>query len=210
MSDQPLVTCPQATTLALFDFDGTITTHDTYTQFLFYTTPKPRLVLGFALVWPMVLLYKLGWLRPSYLRPLLSRVAFWRREVATVNRDAHHFVHHCLPSMVRADMQKRIRWHQSNGDDVYVVSASLSPYLTVWCQQQGVHLVCSELEQRLGRYTGGYVNGDCSKGRKVSLLQKRVTLEHYRTVYAYGDTDEDLPMLAMADVRYFRDKRMDR
>lgn len=37
--------------LALFDFDGTITSEDTYTKFIFYSTPKVRMGIGLLLVW---------------------------------------------------------------------------------------------------------------------------------------------------------------
>ncbi|EGA69773.1 phosphoserine phosphatase [Vibrio sinaloensis DSM 21326] len=203
-----LPTRQQSATLALFDFDGTITTQDTYTKFLFYTTPKLRLVIGFVLVWPVVLLYKLGYLPACRTRPVLSRVAFWRRKVARVDHSAEQYVRDYLPSVIRPEMQAKILWHQANGDEVYVVSASLSPYLTVWCKQQGIRLICSELETKADRYTGLYVNGDCSKGRKVSFLKRQVTLANYQKIYAYGDTDEDLAMLSIADVKFFRGESM--
>ena len=50
--------------LALFDFDGTITEQDTYTKFLFYVTPKRRLIMTLLLASPFIALYKLGLLKP--------------------------------------------------------------------------------------------------------------------------------------------------
>ena len=47
--------------LALFDFDGTITTHDTFRPFLSFAGGRARLALGTALLGPMVVGYELGW-----------------------------------------------------------------------------------------------------------------------------------------------------
>jgi len=33
-------------------------------------------------------------------------------------------------------------------------------------------------------------------------------LADYQTIYAYGDTQEDLAMLALADVKYLNGKRL--
>ncbi|MGF1733568.1 HAD-IB family hydrolase [Photobacterium kasasachensis] len=190
--------------LALFDFDGTITTEDTYTKFIFFATPKLRLVVGFSVIWPVIIFYKLGWLRASKTRPILSKVAFWRREVSKVSVSAERFVAEYLPLVTRKDVLDKVRWHKSQGDEVFVVSASLSPYLEIWCQSQGVNLICSELESKAGIYNGNYTKGDCSEERKVRYIKDKLDLSEYSTVYAYGDTDEDLPMLSIAHVKYFR------
>ncbi|WP_349775481.1 HAD family hydrolase [Vibrio intestinalis] len=189
--------------LALFDFDGTLTSQDAYTAFLFYATPKYRLVLGMLLVWPVVLLYKMGKLPASKTRPILSRVAFWQRSVNKVNQIAERYNQEFLSQVIRPNALERLQWHQQQGDDVYVVSASLSPYLQAWCEQHGVKLLCSELEQKGERYTGRYVYGDCSLENKVKAIQRSLNLDDYPKVYAYGDTYEDRPMLALANERYF-------
>ncbi|GAK86143.1 phosphoserine phosphatase [Vibrio ponticus] len=58
------------------------------------------------------------------------------------------------------------------------------------------------------RYTGGYLDGDCSFDNKVRLLKKRLTAEQlcltqFDKIYAYGDTYEDIPMLELADEKFF-------
>ncbi|MDA0149797.1 HAD family hydrolase [Vibrio sp. LaRot3] len=189
--------------LALFDFDGTLTNQDAYTAFLFYATPKVRLALGMLFVWPIVLLYKWGKLPASKTRPVLSRVAFWLRSVEKVNQIAERYNQEFLSQVIRPNALERLQWHQQQGDDIYVVSASLSPYLQIWCKQHGVNLLCSKLEQKDQRYTGRYVHGDCSLENKVKAIHRAVNLDDYKRIYAYGDTYEDRPMLGLADERYY-------
>lgn len=194
--------------LALFDFDGTITDADTFTEFVLFATPKWRLVLGLVLIWPVILAFKLGWLPAARTRPIVAKVAFWHRSVAKVNAQAQAYVEHRLPQIVRPQAAQRLDYHRSCGDRIIVVSASLSPYLEIWCDEQQLELLCSQLSKSQGqggsRYSGSYEAGDCSGQRKVEFINCAVNLDDYEQVFAYGDTDEDLPMLALADEAYLR------
>jgi HAD superfamily hydrolase (TIGR01490 family) len=199
----------ESVNLALFDFDGTITTQDAYTRFVFYSASKPRIVLGFMLIWPVILFYKIGLLPASKTRPILSKVAYWRRDVADIERLAEQYCDEFLSKVVRRKALERIEWHKGRGDKIYVVSASVSPYLRIWCQRENIELICSELESKGSRYTGSYVQGDCSLERKVTFLRQREDLTQFATIYAYGDTEEDTPMLSIADVKYYCWQRME-
>ncbi|MDC0610312.1 HAD-IB family phosphatase [Vibrio sp.] len=192
--------------LALFDFDGTITSEDTYSKFIFYSTSKWRLGFGYLFAWPIVTSYWLGWVKPSVTRPIVSRIAFAGRRVKVIEDIAHKYVAEYLPSVIRPEMHAKIAWHQEQGDDIFVVSASVDIYLRLWCEQQGIGLVCSELKTCGAYFTGGYVQGDCSLERKVTFLQPHINLSNYQTIYAYGDSDEDKPLLGIADVKYYQGK----
>ncbi|MGF1909366.1 HAD-IB family hydrolase [Vibrio kasasachensis] len=195
--------------LALFDFDGTITNQDAYTAFLFFATPRPRMIVGCVAVSPVILFYKIGLLPASKTRPILSKVAFWRRNTQQVESKAQQFVSEYLPKVMRTNALEKIEWHKQRGDEIYVVSASLSPYLDIWCQQQGIKVVCSRLSQHNQRYTGHYLKGDCSLENKVRLLKEQLDISQYSKIYAYGDTYEDLPMLDIADEKYYRWSKVD-
>ena len=192
--------------LALFDFDGTVTTRDTYTKFVLTHTSKIRLILGGVLLLPLIILNKLGGF-PSYiLRPIISRFAFIGVHENKLKIKAKHFVDDYLPRVIREDMLEKIKVHQRNGDRVILVSASLSPYLEIWCKRLNIELICSELEIRSGRYTGAYVNGDCSRHKKADLIVSKVKLSDFKHIIAYGDTREDYAMLKLADICFYRGK----
>ena len=92
----------------------------------------------------------------------------------------------------------------ARGDRVVVVSASLDAYLEPWCRAMGVDVICSRIETRDGLLTGRYLQGDCCGEVKAQRIRDGYALTDYETIYAYGDTDEDHPMLAMADKPFFR------
>src|SRR5690606_29182518 len=63
-------------TLALFDFDGTITTHETMPDFLRHSISRRRLVIGWILLAPMVAGYKVGLVSGRLIRGILVRFAY--------------------------------------------------------------------------------------------------------------------------------------
>jgi phosphoserine phosphatase len=67
-----------------------------------------------------------------------------------------------------------------------------------------VGTLAGSLEARDGRLTGRYVNGDCTGEEKVRRIRARYDVDAYATVYAYGDTVDEVPMLGLAHRRYFR------
>ncbi|WP_298444357.1 HAD-IB family hydrolase [uncultured Ferrimonas sp.] len=188
--------------LALFDFDGTLTDNDNFSAFLWYATPWWRLLLASPLLLPLKWGWQRGWLSSAFTRRWVSRLAYSGRRQRSLEHLGQRYIAGRAKQILRPEAIERLRWHQTNGDTVVLVSASLHVYLQPWCQQHNIELLCSELRFVGGRATGGYVAGDCANHYKAQRVQARYNLDHYHAVYAYGDTDEDLPMLALADHPY--------
>ncbi|QQX81339.1 HAD-IB family hydrolase [Shewanella sp. KX20019] len=185
--------------LALFDFDGTLTRHDMYTRFILYSASPVRLVLGSIFLSPLYALYRLRIIPARKLRPLVSYCAFVGRDKAVITTLGKQYALNVIPLSIRPEMLAALKRHQAEGADVVLVSASLDLYLRPWCESMGITLICSEMSVKRGRYSGFYVSGDCSCEMKATKVQTQFTLSDYAEVFAYGDTDEDLAMLAIAD-----------
>lgn len=190
--------------LALFDFDGTITSKDTFTPFIFHAVEPARMAVGKVVLSPLIVAYKLGVLSASRMRRSIVRFGFRGRLDTDVRKAGLEYSRSRLGRVVRAKALERIRWHQEQGDKVVVVSASLDVYLADWCQQLGVELICTELEQNQGVLTGRYRDGDCSGQEKARRVRQRYDLREFGTIYAYGDTSEDEAMLGLATQRFYR------
>lgn len=190
--------------LALFDFDGTLTTRETLPDFLRFATPPQRLRLGTLLFALPVLAYRLKLLPVHVLRRLLVRFAFGGLPRAAVEDAGRRFAATVLPALVRPDMQARIDAHRARGDTVVVVSGGFDVYLAPWCEAQGVELLCSQLETRAGHLTGRYAGPQCVADEKVRRVRERYDLAAYREVHAHGDTHEDHALLALAQVATYR------
>lgn len=190
--------------LALFDFDGTITTRETMADFMYRAVPPWRQAWGRWLLAPCVAAYKLGALSGIAVRRAVVRVGFTGVPVAHVQDHGESFAADALAPLLRPEAMARIRWHQDQGDTVAVVSGGLDVYLAPWCRAQGVALVCSTLEHRHGRLTGRYLGAQCVGEEKARRVRTRYELSRYERVYAYGDTHEDLALLDMAHHRFYR------
>ncbi|MBR9789565.1 MAG: HAD family hydrolase [Vibrionaceae bacterium] len=185
--------------LALFDFDGTITNQDMYSLFLHYSASGKRKSVGKIVLTPFYLLYKIGILPAHFMRPIASFIAFAGKQTQQVNVIGAQFANDIIPQYVRPEATDKLEWHQKNGDTIVVVSASLNAYLQPWCETNGYHLLCSELVSDAPTISGRYQQGDCSLETKVRRVKASFNLSDFASVYAYGDTHEDIPMLKLAD-----------
>lgn len=190
--------------LALFDFDGTITTRETLPDFLRFATPARRLHFGRLLFALPVLAYKLKLLPVHALRTLLVRYAFEGLPRATVEDAGRRFAATVLPPLVRPEVQARLDAHRAQGDTIVVVSGGFDVYLAPWCEAQGVELVCSSFESEGGHLTGRYAGAQCVASEKVRRVRDRYDIAAYREVHAHGNTHEDHALLALAHVATYR------
>lgn len=194
--------------LALFDFDHTVTTCDTYSRFLRgIATPDQQAAAKWT-VGPWVLGYRLGVVSAAALRTRVTRLVFSGRQARDIEAAGLRYAVDELPALLRPEMMERIAWHRGRGDQVVVVSGSLDAYLRPWCRQHGLELVCNRLEAIDGTLSGRYLGGDRG-AHKAADIRARYDLDSYRRIHAHGDSGEDRPMLALAHERWYRGRRID-
>jgi HAD superfamily hydrolase (TIGR01490 family) len=190
--------------LALFDFDGTITSEDTFTGFVHYAVEPTRIRRGKLLLAPLVVGYKLGVVAGTTIRPCVAWLGFRGTREQAVRAAGAAYARDVIPGIIRPHARERIAWHKAQGDTVVVVSASLDVYLGAWCREAGLSLISTELESRGGVFTGRYRGGDCTGPEKRRRVLERYRLSDYGAVYAYGDTREDDELLQIAEKRFYR------
>jgi HAD superfamily hydrolase (TIGR01490 family) len=190
--------------LALFDFDGTLTTHETMPAFVRATVSRPRLVAGSLLLWPLILGYRRGLESGSRVRAAIVRVAYTGRSAAWLQARGEAFAHDYLDRHLRPEAMRRIAWHRERGDAVLVVSGGLAEYLQPWAKAHGLEVACSALGRRGERLTGRYAGPQCAGGDKARRVAERFDLAAFERIHAYGDTPEDEHLLAMATERFYR------
>ena len=197
--------------LALFDFDCTITRSDSFVPFLNFALSRRRMLFGRVVLAPLIIGYHLGFVPARRLRTAITFVGFQGLRSKRIHELGTKFAAERIPRLLCDHAMERISWHKERGDCVAIVSASLNVYLAQWCKQHDVELICSELEERRGLLTGRYrAGGDCSCEEKRRRVLNQYNVTDYQTVYAYGDSHEDGPMLSLADVKFFRWKRTNR
>jgi phosphatidylglycerophosphatase C len=190
--------------LALFDFDGTITTRDAYPAFLTYCSPRWRVLIGWAVLGLPFLGLKLGLVSPKAMRLGAAWVTFVGANEAHVKARGEAYAREVIATMLRPEAMQRIAWHRAQGDTIVVVSASMDCYLEPFCREHGLELVCNHPAARNGRLTGRLRGPDCAGVGKVVRLNERYDLARFGVIHAYGDTQEDQAMLDLAHRRWFR------
>ncbi|MCC8552612.1 HAD family hydrolase [Xanthomonas hortorum] len=189
--------------LALFDFDHTITTCDTYAHFLRKVATPAQLAAAKWQVGPWVLGYRVGLISAQALRARVTRLVFSARSLEEMTMYGAAYARNDLPGMLRTNVMQRIDWHQAQGHEVVLVSASLDLYLQPWCAQHDLSLICNRLEHHAGVLSGRYADADCLP-HKAAQIRLRYDLSQYECVHAYGDSREDTPLLALAQQRWYR------
>lgn len=193
-------------TVAAFDFDKTITHRDSFLQFLFYA-------LGpFKAVWVLFLsLYELIPLlvgnahRQRAKEAVLTR-GFKGRALEEVLEMGKRFAKEKLPGELNPEAVKRIQWHKDRGDELVLISASIDVYLSFFGKEMGFdEVLTSQVEVNGdGRLTGKLKGKNCRNSEKVRRLEEAVGPKKEYLLYAYGDSDGDKELLALADHSYYR------
>jgi phosphatidylglycerophosphatase C len=191
--------------VAAFDFDGTITTSDSFRAFLLETAGSLRFAYAVLRCLPSIAGISPGWSErgPTKARVLYTAVGPVRREV--LDAAAQRFVDGRLPALVRPEMLARVREHQALGHEVVLVSASPSFYLRKWAATVGIETVlASELEWRDDVYTGRLAGQNCWGPEKAARLRAWWGEHAPVTLYAYGDSRGDREMAALANHAWIR------
>jgi phosphatidylglycerophosphatase C len=189
--------------LALFDFDGTITSRDTMFGFVFHARGAVRTLLGLAWLSPMLVAHVLGLVPSERAKVLLLRHFFAgerRERLAALGRS---FVAH-IDAITRPEARARLDWHRQSGHDVVVVSASLDLWLAPWAEHYGLRVLCTGAHWDGEVFTGALSTPNCNGASKEERVRAELDLEAYEFVYGYGDSAGDAEMLALADEVHFR------
>ena len=170
--------------LALFDFDGTLTSRETYGDFMRHAVPPLRRTLGTPLFAPMLAGYKLGLVSGNRIRHRVAAFGFRGMPAAHVHAAGERFAAEVLPGLLRPEAMQRLAWHQSQGDKVVLVSGGLDFYLAPWCRQHGLELICSRMETRGDHLTGRYQGAQCVGEEKARRVCAQFDLTAYPLCYA--------------------------
>ena len=190
--------------LALFDFDGTITTHDSFRDFLLFFFGKWRFMLGCLRAAPWLIAFLLRLISNQTAKQRLTHIFFAGMPQKVFEEKAKAFATNILNDIVRPAAVEKIRWHRQQGHRVILVSASFTDYLKFWCEQHGIEIISTRLETKDGVLTGNFATPNCFGPEKVRRIREVVDIAEYQTIYAYGDSRGDREMLAIAHEKGYR------
>jgi phosphoserine phosphatase len=104
-------------------------------------------------------------------------------------------VEHDLWKKRRADVIARLAEHKSQGAQVYIASSVIEPMIEPFASRIGAQTIGTPVEYNDGRVrlAGGLV----AQERKIEQVLNRLNVDQIDV--AYGDTEQDIPLLEHAD-----------
>lgn len=193
-------------TLALFDFDGTITRYDSLIVFLRQMVGISGALKGGPETlqrWMALLLQ--GRLSHDTAKEALLKTHLRRKSRQEWEAEVAIFCSQLGSDYYNPEILHRLRELQLSGAVVSIVSASVDIWLQPFADKLNVELICTQSAWHADRWIG-FASPNCRKEEKVRRVQATYDLAAFERVVAYGNTGADYAMLNMADEAWWVQK----
>ena len=191
--------------LALFDFDGTLSTADSMPAFLRQHLHANALVKA-LLRWGIacVNLLFIGKFSRDTAKAALLFECLKSFSPERLARAADEFAQVWLPAHLNPTTLAQLQMHLAQGNRVVVVSAAPDVWLKAICQKLEVECICTEMARDTeGRLLPMFKGPNCRGPEKVRRVAERFALETFTSIVAYGNSAGDRAMLHRADEAWF-------
>ena len=187
-----------------FDFDGTLTTRDSFMMFLRWRTSRARYLKGLVRLIPAAIAYLFdrnrGRLKAAAVREFLKGLP-----ASDLEAEATRFTEEVANGLLRPDALRVWREWRTREAQVVIVTASPEILIAPFARGLGAHAV---IGTRLAlddaqRITGAFDGANCRGPEKVRRLRE-VFGPDVRLKAAYGDTSGDREMLQLAEEQGYR------
>lgn len=190
--------------IAFFDFDGTITTHDTLAEFIKYSRGSLNYYAGLMVNGFTMAGYLAGIIANQPAKEKLLTHFFKGMEETIYREGGRAFCEEKLPPLIRPGALAEIEKLKAEHFEIVIVSASAEGWLQPWCDSFGLRLIATKLVINKGRLTGKIDGKNCYGEEKVARIKQQYQLDQYETIYAYGDTSGDKPMLELSTHAFYK------
>ncbi|MGO4291413.1 HAD family hydrolase [Chitinophaga sp. RAB17] len=191
-------------TIAFFDFDGTITNRDTLWEIIRFHRGRAAMYAGMVQLLPALLRFKLKMTPAQEMKEQVLDYFFGEMSASDFAAGCEDFCRERLPSLIRPLALTAIRKHQQQGHHVVVVTASAQDWVAPWCRKENIVCLGTRLEVKNKQITGKIQGINCNGEEKVNRIRHAYRLENFGEIYAYGDSEGDRPMLALAQYAHFK------
>lgn len=192
-------------TLAVFDFDGTITNRDSINDFLLWKYGPIRYFLSYLLMSPLIFLYFLRIVKNSTIKK--AQIFFFLR-----GRTLDEFVNDCdnyaqkrLHKIVKQEAISAIQSHHEEGHIMIIISSSFPYWIKAWAKKHSFsHIIGTKLNPVNGDINISALGKNCYGKQKVKRLKELYPNLSNFNIYVYGDSKGDKELLDLATYPYFK------
>lgn len=193
-------------TVIAFDFDGTLTSKDTFIEFIKYTKGKFIFFIVIMIFFPKILLFKLK-LYPNWkLKEQMFSFLFKGTSQKEFNKICENFCRENYDTIIRSSSIEYINKCKKNKYEMIIISASIVNWVKPFANRLGIKLVeGTELEiTNDGLISGLFLSKNCYGQEKVNRLLKHFPCRNDYILNAFGDSKGDEALLKYADNSFFR------
>ena len=188
--------------LYLFDFDGTITSRDSFVHFFIKTFELKKIFSNLFFNF-----YRLIYLLVSQdlvaVKEFLLSIFLKGKTRQEVQQLGNNYNQKYIGKIIRKEALDYIKKIQKEeGSDIYIVSASLNIWLAKFSKDIGVKLICTNLSYENNLFLGKFEGNNCKGVEKVNRLKKKLDLKQFSEIISFGDSSGDTEMFAIS-TKYF-------
>lgn len=197
--------------LIIFDFDGTITTKDTFALFLRYYAGFWGWLKNIIILMPVFISYKLGRIDRHAVKIAVIKKFFSNKTVEDIENKAQTFAKNIIPGLIRPQALECFKTKMAEIDRVYICSASISPYLSYWADAQGFprkNVLSVELSESSGVLSGEIKGYNVWGENKIRRIFDAFCSDNVHIAEAYGDSEGDRELLNAAEASFYRPFRV--
>lgn len=190
------------TTIAAFDFDGTITTKDSLLPFLFFTYGKLRTFQKLIPLTPLFIKFVVGLAGRQETKEAILAAFFGGEPLTELLAQGKAYASsERMKRLIRPQAVEWLDWHKKQGHKCLIISASVDAYLPALGELMGLDgVICSRLaSDQNGHVTGKLQGINCWGPEKVRRLLEIAGPKEGFLLYAYGDSRGDKELLELAD-----------
>lgn len=188
-----------------FDFDGTLTTRDSFLEFIRYVCGNWALCKGILRYSPLLVLMKLGYY-PNWKAKQKVFAYFFKgmplKDFAQQGRlfalDRQH--------LLRPQGVDMVKQAQAGDAEVLIVSASIDHWVQPFFPE--VKVVGTQVEVEDGCLTGRFLTKNCYGQEKVNRILALYPHRNEYELIAFGDSAGDKELLAFADEAHYKPFRV--
>lgn len=193
------------TRIYAFDFDGTLTTKDSFLEIIKFAYGERRLFGTLLLFSPILLLMKLR-LYPNWkAKQKVFSYLFKGMDIEKFDAICRDFAV-AKHGMMRPKGLECLRKAVEEKAKVIVVSASIDNWVRPFFADYGddVMVSCTRIEVRDGVVTGKFLTKNCYGEEKVKRLVRAFPYRKSYELVAFGDSRGDKKMLEYADEKHYK------
>jgi len=191
----------------IFDFDGTITYHDTFISFISFAKGYFHCYLGFLICSPIIFLWKIGLIKNWQAKQFIFSYFFKGMNLDEFNELGKDFSE-SISKDSRPKAIEEIKKNISQKNEIIIISASIENWITPWASSVGINNILSTKIDvtPANKLTGKFSSKNCHGKEKVNRLLEAFPLiaserQNYYII-AFGDSKGDKDIINYSDEGY--------